>query len=294
MSNQDTPTLHRWELGNRLRRLRQERELTLERVSADLSGEYAGFSAAKISRMETGKRGVNPRDVKDLCEYYGADPAETAALLQLAKDGRGQDWWAGHSSVGDRDSTFIAHEAIARRILNYEAVYVPGLLQTRDYAQAMVEGMLPGESEREVSAFVDVRMYRQERLSGPDRPQLSVVVDESVLHRRVGSAEVVRAQLMHLVDLMARPNIEVQIVPRTAGVYPGSEASNFVVFEFGDIGDPASAREEAGYMETLLGSVFIDKAADVKRISRMFYHLQAIALDEVATRAMLLDAAEAV
>ncbi|HEV2640976.1 MAG TPA: helix-turn-helix transcriptional regulator [Actinocrinis sp.] len=291
MSNQDTPTLHRWELGNRLRRLRQDRELTLERVSADLSAEYAGFSPAKISRMETGKRGVNPRDVKDLCEYYGADPAETAALLQLAKDGRGQDWWAGHGSVGDRDSTFIAHEAIARRILNYEAVYVPALLQTREYAQAVVEGMLPDEGAQEVSAFVDVRMLRQARLTGPGRPQLSVVIDESVLHRRVGSAEVVRAQLMHLVDVMGRPNIEVQIVPRTAGVYPGSEASNFVVFEFGD---PVSAREEAGYMETLLGSVFIDKSADVKRISRMFYHLQAIALDEVATRSMLLDAAEAI
>lgn len=290
MSNQDTPTLHRWELGSRLRRLRQDRDLTLERVSADLSEQSSGFSAAKISRMETGKRGVNPRDVRDLCEYYGADAEETAALLQLAKDGRGQDWWAGHSSVADRDSTFIAHEAIARRIRNYEAVYVPGLLQTREYAQAVVQGMLPDESEREVSAFVDVRMHRQDRLTGPGRPHLAVVIDESVLYRRVGSAEVVQAQLMHLVDVMAWSNVELQIVPRTAGVYPGSEASNFVVFEFG--GEPG-APEEAGYLETLLGSVLIEKPADVKRISRMFYHLQAIALDEIATRALLLEAAEA-
>ena len=98
----------------------------------------------------------------------------------------------------------------------------------------------------------------------------------------------VQAQLMHLVDVMGRGNIELQIVPRTVGVYPGSEASNFVVFEFGD--GPAG-REEAGYLETLLGSVLIEKPADVKRISRMFYHLQAIALDEIATRALLLEAA---
>jgi transcriptional regulator with XRE-family HTH domain len=287
VSNQDTPTLHRWELGNRLRRLRQDRDLTLDRVSADLSEQYSGFSAAKISRMETGKRGVNPRDVKDLCEYYGADPAEAAALLQLARDGRGQDWWAGHSSVGDRDSTFIAHEAIASRIRNYEAVYVPGLLQTRDYAQAVVEGMLPDESAEEIAAFVDVRMHRQDRLAGPDRPQLSFVIDESVLYRQVGTAEVVRAQLMHLVDMMARPNVELQIVPRTAGVYPGSEASNFVVFEFGD---GTGERGQAGYLETLVGSVVVERAAEVKRISRMFYHLQAIALDEIATRAFLLEA----
>ena len=290
MSNQDTPTLHRWELGNRLRRLRQDRDLTLERVSADLSEQYTGFSAAKISRMETGKRGVNPRDVKDLCEYYGAGPDETAALLQLAKDGRGQDWWAGHGSVGDRDSTFIAHEAIAHTIRNYEAVYIPGLLQTRDYARAVVEGMLPDESAQEISAFVDVRMHRQDRLAlaGPGRPHLSVVMDESVLYRQVGTADVVREQLMHLVEMMGKPGVELQIVPRIAGVYPGSEASNFVVFEFGD---EEPLREAACYMETLLGSVFIERAADVKRISRMFYHLQAIALDETATRALILEAA---
>jgi transcriptional regulator with XRE-family HTH domain len=287
---QVTPTLRRWDLGTRLRQLRQDRDLTIEKVSADLSEQYSGFSSAKISRMETGKRGVNPRDVKDLCDYYRVGAAETATLMQMARDSRGQDWWAGYSSIGDRYSTFIALESVAHTMRNYEASYIPGLLQTRAYAQAIVAGMLPDEPANETAAFVEVRLSRQERLTGPGALELFAILDESVLYKKVGSPEIVRAQLKHLYEISKQPNVKLQIVPADRGVYPGSETSNFVLLEFED---ELSMPDEVCYVESFLSNIFIERPVDLQRASRTFKNLQDVALSYEDTRSLIMRTMEA-
>jgi transcriptional regulator with XRE-family HTH domain len=291
----NAPTLRRWELGAALRKIRESRNKTIEQVSHDLSGMYGvGFSAAKISRLENAKRGVNPRDVRDLCDYYEVSQADTDRLMQLAKDSREHDRWQG---LAEAYATFIALEAIAVRARAYESMFVPGLLQTKEYSQSIEAIWLPsaeGETlpDGQIEERVALREQRQQRLRSDEPLELHVVIDENVLRRVVGSPEVMAGQLAHLIEVSRLPNVTLQVKTIAGGLYPGSEASSFTLLDFrrGE-----SMPDDVCYVEGVLGTMWAEKESDLRRINLIYARLQDTALSPGETRqfiSRILGAAE--
>jgi transcriptional regulator with XRE-family HTH domain len=289
MSERISPTLRRWELGRALRTIREERGLTIEQVSRDLSEQFtAGFSSSKISRLETGRRGVSPRDVRDLCTYYGVDAAETARLMDLAKGSRLENRLAG---AREGYEEYVALETMAHTLRNYETTFVPGLLQTADYTREIINdyakaGLDPDSSDGTSVKLLQIREERKARLYGPKPIFLDSIVDENVLRRCVGSRQIMRAQLEHMITLSSRKNVRLRVVPAARGNYPGCESSGFALLEF----DPDESRSDeiasgkAIYIEGLIGPVWAERSADRVRVSRTFEYLTVICLDDDASR----------
>jgi transcriptional regulator with XRE-family HTH domain len=284
-----SPTPRRWDLGRALRSIREAQGKTIEQVSADLSELYVGgFSAAKISRLETAKRGASPRDVRDLCDYYGVDPTERDHLVTLARAAKAENYLQG---VPEAYVEYVALETLARTVLNYEPVFVPGLLQTADYFRALIDqhavAGLGAASPESREAQARVRLERQRLLYGEAPLTLHAIIDENVLRRRVGSAAVMAAQLGHLVEMSRRPNIVLQLMPVSSGVYPGCESAGITLLEFKE---GESTPDIACLLEGYVGSVWAERSADKARIARTFQYLEANAWDADQTRNFITDA----
>jgi transcriptional regulator with XRE-family HTH domain len=256
------------------RELRHQAGLTVEDVAGHLL-----CSATKVSRMETGHRGASLRDVRDLCDLYGVtDPARRERMMTLARQSRQRSWWQEHDHLLPQYSTFIGLEAAAVSIKDYESGIVPGLVQTEDYARAMIRGtMLPKLSPEAIEERVEARMTRQALLSGDDPPRLWVVLDEAVLHRRVGGPAIMRAQLERLVHDSDRPNITVQVLSYDVGAHPGLD-STFIILDFKE-----PALSSAVYVEGLVGQLYLERETDIDRYSHAFDQLRAMALSPAAS-----------
>jgi len=240
-------------LGAQLRRLRE---------AAGLSREQAAYriraSAPKISRMELGRVRFKERDVVDLLALYGVrGEAETAEFIALVRRANADGWWQH-----DRDlfpswfETYLGMEQAATLVRVFEAHFVPVLLQSQEYARAVLRA--GGTGAAEVERRVAHRLQRQQVLDGPTPPRLWVVLDEAVLHRRVGGAAVMRHQLDHLLDLAARPSVTLQVaaLDRPSHHWTGGP---FTVLRFG-----ATDLPDVVYLEHLNGAVYLDKPADVE------------------------------
>jgi transcriptional regulator with XRE-family HTH domain len=240
-------------LGAQLRRLRE---------AAGLSREQAAYriraSAPKISRMELGRVRFKERDVVDLLALYGVhDEAETAEFVALVRRANAEGWWQA-----DRDllptwfETYLGMEQAATLIRLFEVQFVPVLLQSEEYARAALR--LGGAAAEEVERRVALLLRRQRVLDGPTPPRVWVVLDEAVLRRRVGGADVMRRQLDHLLELAERPGVTLQIaaLDRPSGLGAGGP---FTVLRFGAVDLP-----DVVYLEHLNGAVYLDKPADVE------------------------------
>ena len=195
-----SPTVRRRELGALLRALRTEKGWTAEEVAERLL-----VSPSKISRQETGQRGVSQRDIRELCDLYGVEGDQRQHLIDLASEGKQRAWW---QTTRLPYSTYVGLEAEAVSISDYALSVMPGLLQTSEYARAVLEAMVPRWVPEIVEERVQGRLDRQERiLAAPGAPRFEAVMDESVLHRVVGSPEIMRAQLEHLLTLLDEPAI---------------------------------------------------------------------------------------
>lgn len=282
-----SPTLRRWELGGALRQIREEQGKTIEQVALDLSDLYGGgFSAAKIGRLETGRRGANPRDVRDLCDYYAIDSGERDRLVALAKDVRLDNRL---QSVGVAYAEFIALESIARTVRTYEPLAVPGLLQTAAYHGAMYESYMRAEfsSVRVVNglqADLEIRRQRQMRLTGGNALILQAIVDESVLRRHPGTNAVMPAQLAHLIEMSLRPNITLRVISSSFGIYPGCESSGFALLEY-DQSEPV--RENACFVEGFVSSLWAEQTAERVHVAGVFSYLESIALGVEESRVLI-------
>jgi len=259
-----SPTLRRRELGARLRELRQQANLTVEQVADELL-----CSAAKISRIETGAggRGVNPRDVRDLCQLYRVEGAEREHLMALVKESKQQTWW---QELDLPYKPFIGLEAAAVSIRDYESGLVPGLLQTQEYARALIEGMVPRLGADMVQQSLDARLKRQEILTRESPTRLHAIIDEAAVRRVVGGPEVMREQLAALIERAALPNVTVQLIPFEAGAHPGQD-STFMILE-----EPTGA--DVVYIEGLVGNVYLERPADLERYTDVYDDLRSIAL----------------
>jgi transcriptional regulator with XRE-family HTH domain len=286
-----TLTLQRLMLGAELRHLRENRGMTIEQVSQELSEKLgSGFSTAKISRLETAKRGITLRDVRDLCDYYEVHEPERDRLVAMAKASRGNRL----QGINEALSEYVALESIASGVYAYESMFIPGLLQTADYFRAIRAGMadlasgtLP-DSDAQFEEKLAVRAKRQQRLKPPDSLRLYAVVDENVIRRHVGPPHVMAAQLRHVAEVSSYPNVTVRVVPIAAGAHPGFESAGFSILEFAE----ETRRSPACFVEGAVGALWAEREADRQRMGRVFHHLESLALDADASRAMI-DAATA-
>jgi hypothetical protein len=236
--------------------------------------------------LELGRVGFKERDVADLLTLYGVtDQEEREGLLALARESNAPGWWHQYSDVMPSwFEVYVALEDAASMIRGYEMQYVPGLLQTSDYAQAVTTLRHAEAAERETERFLSLRMRRQRLFTRPDAPKLCFVIDEAVLRRSPGGRQVMRAQLEHLIEVTTLPNVTLQVIPFHTQHRVG--AGSFTILEFAD---PALA--DVVYLEQLVSAVYLDRRADVDVHTELMNHLCAVAESPEATRRILSELA---
>jgi transcriptional regulator with XRE-family HTH domain len=260
-------------LAAELRRLRAQAELSREQVAAQ-----TGVNEGTLYRLETARARPQRRTLLALLDLYGVSEAVRSDLLELSKSADGQGWLRPYQSeLPEEYAAYISFEAEARSLRSYESLYIPGLLQTEDYARAALTGIPPLASQAGVAQRVQARMERQELLTADPPLELWAILDEAAVRRMVGGPGVMRGQLLHLREAVDRPNITLQVIPFDVGAHPGMPGA-YVYMEFGDAADP-----ELVYMDTLAGGLFLEAEADLRRYSQTFNHLRAIALSQAQT-----------
>ncbi|REE97904.1 helix-turn-helix domain-containing protein [Thermomonospora umbrina] len=278
-----SPTLRARRLALELTRRREVAGLSRDEVSQRLE-----WSSSTLFRIETGRSKPQPRSVRELLDLYGVTGAEKDGLIQLARDARKPGWWHSFRDVLPNPyEVYIGLEAGAATIRTFEPIMVPGLLQTADYARAMIRGGPQEMDPDEIERRVQVRMARQEILGRADRPRLWAVMDEAALHRRVGGDEIMRGQLHHLVETAERGRTTIQVVSFGAGAHAGTTGP-FVILDFPEPTDP-----DVVYLETIPEGLYLDGAKDVSSFMLAFDRLRAAALhpdDSVALIQRVADA----
>lgn len=267
------PVVPRRRLGAELRALRDRAGLTIEEVAKELE-----CSVSKVSRLETGQGIPKGRDVRDLLDRYGVtDQVYRDRLMRWAREGQRQGWWHNFSDVlapdpddpllPDNFSRYVALEQDASEVRAFEITLVHGLLQTADYARAVLATLSTADSEA-TDRLVELRMRRQDRLYVDEDPlKIHVILDEGALRRLVGGKQVMRTQLKRLVDDAQRPNITVQVLPFSVGMHPAT------VSPFGVLAFPGSDDNDLVYVEGHLGDLYLEKEHDVEVYERMFDEL---------------------
>jgi transcriptional regulator with XRE-family HTH domain len=268
-----SPVIHRRELGVLLRTLRTEKGWTVDQVATLLQ-----VSSSKVSRLETGHRGVGEGDIRSLCDLYGVDTTQRQRLMELARAGRQRAHWQPR---GLPYSTYIEFETAAVSISDYGLGIMPGLLQTSDYARAVVRAAVPKWAPEVVRQRVDGRMARQQLLFAEHPPRFEAVVDESVLHRVVGSPAIMRAQLERLLLLADLPSVTLRVIPYAAGALPAGN-NKFIILRFAQPNVP-----DVVFIEGLTRDEYLEDPHEVEVYNVTFRTLVNLAASPDATREMI-------
>ena len=228
-----SPTMRRRRLARELTRLREATGMTIREAAGQLE-----WDPSKLSRVEGMQRGIIVRDVRRLLNLYGVtDEAQREALFEMSRESKQRGWWQAYSDVMPSEyANLIGFEAEAAEIRSYEPELIPGLLQTEDYARAIIRLGRPGDTAEEISRRVGVRMTRQQVLDRDDPPVMRVVLNEGAVRRLVGGPEVMRAQLRHLAAGRPRGNVLIQVLPFAAGEHPAMSGP-FTILAFPESGD---------------------------------------------------------
>ena len=269
-----SPTVRRRRLAFELRRLREAAKLTCEDVA-----ELLECSASKISRVETARVTVSPRDVRDLLRIYGVPIDQQESLIQLGRDSRQKGWWHAYGdSVQPHFATYLGMESAASQIKHVNLTRIPVLLQTEDYAREVIAAGRMRRSLPDDDRSVELLLERQ-RLARASPPDVWVVLDEAALRRQVGGREVMREQIEHLIEMSATPGVFLQFIPFSGGAHVAMDLP-FVIMGFPDPADP-----EVVCMGYPTGVLWIENMAEVHKYNMFFHHLQAsaLSLDESAT-----------
>ena len=249
------PTVLRMLLGAHLRRLREA-----QGVSREDAGWEIRASESKISRMELGRVSFKERDVEDLLTLYGqVDTDERERLLALARQANTPGWWHRYGDVlPNWFQSYLGLEAAASLIRTYEVQFVPGLLQTADYARSVVLLGHGRAKAEEIERRVDLRMRRQKILDRPEAVQLWAVIDEAVLRRPVGSRSTMRGQIQALIDATQRQSVHLQVLPFQVGGHSAAGGA-FSILRF-----PDQELPDIVYVEQLSSALYLDKRDDVE------------------------------
>jgi transcriptional regulator with XRE-family HTH domain len=263
-----SPVVRQRELGARLRGLRNEKGLTVEEVAAQLL-----CSTTKISRLETAARRPSLRDVRDLCALYEVNEATSVELMGIAREARQPGWWSEYEDL-DLDP-LIGLEQDAAIITCYSMSYIPGLLQTEEYAQGIIQTVAPKMEAKIVHQRTEARMRRQQLLERDNPPQLEVLLDEVVLRRGVGGPPVMAAQLEKVLKAARSGQAIVQVIPFSAGAYTAMDGY-FMLLEFhGD-----SELRPVVFIEGLSDNKYLERKDDIARYRETIDYLRARSLDQ--------------
>lgn len=276
-----SPTVRQRELGKRLRELRGLYDLTVEDVAEKLL-----CSATKVSRLETGARRPSLRDVRDLCVLYGVDEASSIELMSLARGAREQGWWTQYEDLNLDPLIGLEQDAIA--ITCYSMYYMPALLQTEDYARAIIKAIAPKIDTAIHQQRVEVRMRRQQLLDSANPPRYRILLDEAALRRRVGGPVVMAAQFDKVLDAARQGKAAVQVIPFEVGEYAAVDAY-FVLLDF----DEESNLSPVVFIEGLTGNQYIERKADIARYREAIESLRDSALSPRDSLSLMQELREA-
>ncbi|GAA3371896.1 helix-turn-helix transcriptional regulator [Streptomyces sannanensis] len=269
-------TTRRRQLGAMMRKLRARKGMTLEEA-----GQLVGVSKATVSRYETQTGPVKWLVIDALCREYEATEAEREAVVGLAKDAKQQGWWSSFADrIPESMNLLLTLEDEAVREDHFSCLYVPGLLQTRDYTTAVQQANELRRAPEDIERLVDIRMKRQEILARPEPPHLWAILDESVIRRVVGSREIMREQLSHLLRANESHHITLQVLPFAKGAHAAALGS-FVM-----IGGKEPSLDVV-YVDLHVGSLFMEKDEELERYRLAFDYLRAQALDMAASSALI-------
>ncbi|WP_442931211.1 helix-turn-helix domain-containing protein [Micromonospora sp. NBC_00389] len=278
-------TVPRRQLGRLLRQYRNEAGVTL-----DAAAEALEYSRQKIWRIECGTGSVRVLDVKAMCDLYGVSPEMTEAMRGLAVETKSKGWWHAYGdAVPSWFELYVGLESAASRLRGYDESLIPGILQTRAYADALFRlGRMLSDDEREQA--VEVRLQRQALLTRrlPAAPRLEAVLSEAVLRRTVGGQTTMAAQLDHVLKLAELPTVSVRVLPLAAGPQPGAVAGTFMILDFppGN-GGRAVPEPSVVYSESLTGALYLDKPDELAAYERVWRGLDSLSLHEAESKDMI-------
>ncbi|MGD0609439.1 MAG: helix-turn-helix transcriptional regulator, partial [Streptosporangiaceae bacterium] len=242
---------------------------------------------SKISRIESGQRGIRPRDLRDLLTEYGVGTQEQQTLTAIAHPHRDHGWWRPYTDV--LPGTWLEYlitESAATQIQTYQPQQIPDLLQTPEYAHALTaaDPALPPDTQ---DLFLKAMLTRQQLILEERKPDLTVVIGEAALHQVVGAPKVMRAQLTHLAELTAtHPHITLQVLPFATGAHPASASGPFTILRFADAPSLGVV-----HLPGPCGGIILDNPPDVASHAQAFTLLSASALTPAATTQLLRDMA---
>ncbi|MEE1938271.1 helix-turn-helix transcriptional regulator [Streptomyces sp. TRM 70361] len=261
-------TVRRMRLGMELRRLREQAQVSQINAAEAIDG-----SDAKTSRVESGKTGLNRLELTALLDLYGVtDERFRSGLLELNRTSRQRGWWQQRSDiVNPQLQELIELESTASQIFEYEAIVIPGLFQTEEYAHAVISGFPPPHNPP-IGQAVQIRLERQKLLERDDAPRIICILDEAVLHRQVGTPKTMAAQLRALKKVNNPPRLSIQVIPYTSGAHTGTDGS-FRLFTY-----PAPADMDICFPEQKASRVFIEEETGLEPYRVAAEHLRTQAL----------------
>ena len=268
------PTVRRRRLGAELRRLREAHSLKLEEVAEELS-----LAPSTLSRIETGKAPTKSAYLMAMLDMYKVDDlAARKVLIDMAREGHRKGWWSIYDDVLPSGfDIYVGLEAEAQGLRSYETDLVHGLLQTTDYALAVLRELRPKDSEEQIARVVDLRMQRQRLLEQDPPLDLWLILDEGAIKRNIGGPDVMRPQLEHLIQASRWPNVTLQILAFEAGAHAGL-VGPFSILEF-----PERTDSDVAYTESVGGMIYMEKDREVRACAEAFDRMRAAALSPSAS-----------
>jgi transcriptional regulator with XRE-family HTH domain len=265
MAEGGSPLVQRRRLRAELKKARQVSGLTQEQVAGEMD-----WSLSKVIRIESASSGISSNDLKALLQLYGVkDPEQVDSLVGLARAARERSWWSTYHDVAPQSLLqLIEYESAASIVRQFETLFIPGILQTEDYASAVIENYYderPGSDL--VRALVELRIRRESLFDSDDAPRFHFMLDEAVVRRLVGGPSVMRRQLRRLLEVAEKPNITVEVVPFSAGLHPGMKGP----FKIIELADPRDG--DVVFLESHRGDIISDDPQDTSRYKEIFKRL---------------------
>jgi transcriptional regulator with XRE-family HTH domain len=261
-------TAVRRELGQRLRGLRLAREMTVAEAASQV-----GFSQSKVTKIELAQLVATRNDVLQLLDVYEeTDPGQRDMLLSMVRAGASKEWWESRRALPPKFGSYLGLESVAATLQAYDTTLVHGLLQTPDYARALLRAERPELLAHEIDALIDLRMRRQEILTRTDPPAPTVwwIMDEAVLRRQVGGRETMHAQLLRLIERSALPNVTILVMPDDLGAHAGLPGP-FTILQF------ETGARPVVYVDCQAGNLYLEKDDDLRRCQQTMNHILAAA-----------------
>jgi transcriptional regulator with XRE-family HTH domain len=270
MAEGGSPLVQRRRLRAELKKARHVSGLTQDQVAGAMD-----WSLSKIIRIEAGASGISANDLKALLGLYGVTESDQVdALLALARAARERSWWSAYRDVAPSSLLqLIEYESVASVVRQFETMFIPGILQTEDYARAVIQNYYDErEGSNKLRALVELRVRREDLFDSDNPPSFQFMLDEAAVRRLVGGASVMRRQLQRLVELADKPNISIEVIPFSAGLHPGMKGP-FEIIEFADPSD-----RDIVYTESPRGDSFSDDPEETLRYREVFERLGKVSL----------------